>query len=67
VAARDILNSVKKGKASNDSNKVKIDYKTKGMMAEIGKRTGVATLFGLRIRGCVAWWRTYYLLITSRH
>jgi hypothetical protein len=34
------------------------------MMAEIGKQTGVATLFGLRIRGFVAWWlwRTYYLL-----
>jgi NADH dehydrogenase len=64
VAARNIINSVKKGKASNDRNRVKIDYKTKGMMAEIGKRTGVATLFGLSIRGFVAWWlwRTYYLL-----
>jgi len=64
VAARNIINPVKKGKASNDDNRVKIDYKTKGMMAEIGKRTGVATLFGLRIRGFAAWWlwRTYYLL-----
>jgi NADH:ubiquinone reductase (H+-translocating) len=64
VAARNIINSVKKGKVGNDSNRVKIDYKTNGMMAEIGKRTGVATLFGLRIQGFVAWWlwRTYYLL-----
>jgi NADH dehydrogenase len=54
---------VKKGKASKDSDKVKLDYKTKGMMAEIGKRTGVATLFGMKVRGFVAWWlwRTYYL------
>lgn len=45
---------MKKGKANNDGNRVKFDYKTKGMMAEIGKR--LATLFGLRIRGFLAWW-----------
>jgi hypothetical protein len=28
-----------------DKDKIKFDYKTKGMMAEIGKRTGVAILF----------------------
>ena len=63
VAARNIINSVKQGKASDDNNRVKFDYKTKGMMAEIGKRTGAATLFGIRIRGFIAWWlwRTYYL------
>ena len=34
------------------------------MMAEIGKRTGVAILFGrIRLHGFVAWWlwRMYYL------
>jgi hypothetical protein len=33
------------------------------MMAEIGKRTGVATLFGIKVHGFLAWWlwRTYYL------
>ena len=33
-------------------------------MAEIGNRTGVATLFGLDVRGFAAWWlwRTYYLV-----
>jgi len=63
VASKNIINSVKKGEASNDNDREKFDYKTKGMMAEIGKRTGVATLFGLRVRGFVAWWlwRTYYL------
>lgn len=64
VAANNIIKSLKKGKASNnDSNREKFDYKTKGMMAEIGKRTGVATLFGIKVRGFAAWWlwRTYYL------
>ncbi|MGC1131836.1 MAG: hypothetical protein WA941_03350 [Nitrososphaeraceae archaeon] len=38
-------------------------YKTRGMMAEIGKRTGVATVFGLNFKGFIAWWlwRTFYL------
>jgi NADH dehydrogenase len=33
------------------------------MMAEIGKRTGVATHFGFKVHGILAWWiwRTYYL------
>ena len=32
-------------------------------MAEIGKRTGVATILGIKIHGFAAWWlwRTYYL------
>ena len=49
---------------SNNKKKIKFDYKTKGMMAEIGKRTGVAILFGkIKIHGFIAWWlwRTYYL------
>ena len=56
VVAKNIISSVQKVKASNESNKVKFDYKTKGMMAEIGKRTGVATVFGLKIHGFAAWW-----------
>lgn len=44
-------------------SKKRFDYDTKGMMAEIGKRNGVAVLFGIRIHGFPAWWiwRTYYL------
>jgi NADH dehydrogenase len=52
-----------KGK-EGEKNKVKFDYKTKGMMAEIGKRTGVAILFNnVKLYGFLAWWlwRTYYL------
>src|SRR5919202_3921161 len=58
VAAKNIISSVE-GKGE----KQKFDYKTKGMMAEIGKRTGVAKLFGFKVHGFVAWWlwRTFYL------
>jgi NADH dehydrogenase len=39
------------------------DYKTKGTMAEIGRRNGVADILGHKVHGFVAWWiwRTYYL------
>ncbi|PWU80056.1 MAG: 6-phosphogluconate dehydrogenase [Candidatus Nitrosopolaris wilkensis] len=60
VAAKNIISAIK-GKAKK---KTKFDYKTKGMMAEIGKRTGVAILFGrIKLHGFLAWWmwRTYYL------
>jgi NADH dehydrogenase len=42
---------------------ISFDYKTKGIMAEIGKRTGVGDLLGLKVHGFVAWWlwRSYYL------
>ena len=38
-------------------------YDTKGSMAKIGKRDGVALLAGLEIHGFVAWfiWKQYYL------
>ena len=44
-------------------NKKIFDYKTKGMMATIGKRNGVGTLLGIEVQGFIAWWiwRTYYL------
>ncbi len=49
---------------NNIKKKKKFDYKTKGMMAQIGKRTGVAILFGkIKLHGFLAWWlwRSYYL------
>lgn len=41
----------------------KFAYKTKGTMAKIGKRNGVALLMGHNIKGVLAWliWRQYYL------
>jgi NADH dehydrogenase len=61
VAAENIILAVKR---TGENNKVKFDYKTKGMMAEIGKRSGVAILFNkFKLYGFLAWWlwRTYYL------
>ncbi|HEY6882956.1 MAG TPA: NAD(P)/FAD-dependent oxidoreductase [Nitrososphaeraceae archaeon] len=59
VAAKNIIYDIE----GKENKKIKFDYKTKGMMAEIGKRTGVATLFGFKVHGFLAWWiwRTYYL------
>ena len=39
------------------------DYKLKGLMAKIGKRTGVAKIFVFKLHGFAAWWlwRTFYL------
>ncbi len=62
VAAENIISAVKGKKG--DKDKVKFDYKTKGMMAEIGRRTGVVILFNkIKLHGFLAWWlwRTYYL------
>ncbi len=41
----------------------KFNYKTKGIMALIGKRNGVGVLYGYKIHGFIAWWlwRMYYL------
>jgi NADH:ubiquinone reductase (H+-translocating) len=60
VAAKNILVAIKE----KENKKLKFDYKTRGMMAEIGKRTGVAILYGrIRLHGFVACWRMYYLSI----
>jgi NADH:ubiquinone reductase (H+-translocating) len=62
VASKNIISAIKGEKG--DKNKLKFDYKTKGMMAEIGKRDGVAILFNrFKLHGFLAWWlwRTYYL------
>jgi NADH dehydrogenase len=38
-------------------------FRTLGQLAAIGRRTGVARIFGLKFQGCLAWflWRTVYL------
>jgi len=40
------------------------DYRSRGQMALIGRRTGVAEVMGHRFSGSIAWflWRTYYLM-----
>jgi NADH dehydrogenase len=39
-------------------------YRTRGMMASVGRRRGVAQVFGVHLAGLPAWllWRAYYLL-----
>ena len=52
-------------KGKPEKYKQVFDYKSKGMMAQIGKRTGVAILFDkIKLHGFLAWWlwRTYYLI-----
>ncbi len=67
VAAENIISSVKSSSISvqqRNNNKKKIfDYKTKGIMALIGKRNGVGILFEHKVQGFLAWWlwRLYYL------
>ncbi len=58
VAALNIISAIK-----GERNKLRFDYKTKGMMALIGKRNGVAMLLGHNVQGFTAWaiWRSYYL------
>ncbi|MGD1836289.1 MAG: FAD-dependent oxidoreductase [Nitrososphaeraceae archaeon] len=43
--------------------KKEFSYKTRGIMATIGKRNGVAMIFGHSIKGIIAWgiWRYFYL------
>jgi NADH dehydrogenase len=43
-------------------------FKTLGQLATIGRHTGVASMFGLKFSGFVAWamWRTVYLLKLPR-
>ena len=43
--------------------KKKFEYRSKGQMAIIGKRTGIATFLGMNISGFLAWliWRNVYL------
>ena len=48
---------------AGDFNLKEFSYHSKGMMATIGNKAGVASLMGHSITGVLAWiiWRTYYL------
>ncbi|HZD36878.1 MAG TPA: NAD(P)/FAD-dependent oxidoreductase [Nitrososphaeraceae archaeon] len=66
TAAKNIVSSIRStnGRAGQrHSKKEKLDYKAKGIMANIGNRNGVAIIFGVRLHGFIAWflWRTFYL------
>ena len=46
-----------------NKEKKKFDYKPRGQMAIIGKRSGIASIFGINVSGFWAWWlwRNVYL------
>ena len=57
MAAKNLISLIK------NSEKEKFVYHSKGQMAIIGKRSGIATFLGVNISGFVAWliWRNVYL------
>ena len=57
VAAKNLISLIK------NSEKEKFIYHSKGQMAIIGKRSGIATFLGMNISGFWAWliWRNVYL------
>ena len=57
VAARNLYSLIK------NKEKTNFVYESKGQMAIIGKRTGIASFMGMNIHGLLAWilWRNVYL------
>jgi NADH:ubiquinone reductase (H+-translocating) len=55
VAARNLISIIKQQQQETQDHdkKISFDYRTKGMMAKIGKRNGVGILLGYRIQGLV--------------
>jgi NADH:ubiquinone reductase (H+-translocating) len=54
--------------AVDGKSPVPFEFKMLGLMAALGHNKGLATVFGIRIRGFLAWWlrRTYYLMVMPR-
>ncbi len=52
----------------NGKRTIPFKYKAPGQLATIGRRTGVARIFGLKFSGVVGWvlWRTVYLMKLPR-
>src|SRR5207248_8201675 len=51
-----------------DRNMRSINFTTLGKLATIGRRTGVAMVFGMKFSGFIAWclWRSVYLMKLPR-
>ena len=62
VVAKNIISTIADKKRLDEREA--FNYKTKGMMASIGKRTGIGNLLGIEVQGFLAWWiwRNYYLV-----
>ncbi len=61
IASNNIINEIH-SKKNKKKEELVFNYKTKGMMALIGKRNGVGLIFGHKIQGFIGWifWRLYY-------
>lgn len=62
VVSNNIINEIYTKKKMKKEELV-FNYKTKGILALIGKRNGVGIVFGRKIHGFIGWvlWRFYYL------
>lgn len=62
IVSNNIINEIC-AKKKVKSEELVFNYKTKGIMAIIGKRNGVGIVFGHKIHGFIGWifWRFYYL------
>jgi NADH dehydrogenase len=62
VAARNIIATLRHGRRR------KFSYRSLGKLAAIGRRSGVADIFGIKFSGFIAWWlwRTVYLIKLPR-
>jgi NADH dehydrogenase len=60
IVANNIITTIE----GRPADKKIFNYKTRGMMASIGKRTGIGSLLGMEVQGLLAWliWRSYDLV-----
>lgn len=64
IATENLIHKINQRNLNKPKGTPKVlKYKTRGIMALIGKRNGVGVLFGIKIHGVIAWmfWRLYYL------
>ena len=61
IVSNNIIHEIN-SKKNDKKEELVFNYKTKGMMALIGKRNGVGFVFGYKIQGFIGWilWRLYY-------
>ena len=63
IAGSNLVSLIKYDLTKKQYSFSRFNYKTRGTMATVGKRNGVAIIFGFKILGTVAWmiWRGFYL------
>jgi NADH dehydrogenase len=63
IAGGNLVSLIKYDLTKKQYSFSKFNYKTRGTMATVGKRNGVAIIFGFKILGPLAWmiWRAFYL------